>query len=162
MMPTDRVRALLVTSANELLTIKRIRPDREPYWVLPGGGVDPGDATLEAALVRELHEELAASVDIHSLVHVVQETDRRQFVYFARAHRWSFADRYGPEFSEPERGKYQLDVLPLTVEAIGAIDLKPNEIREVVLRALRHGVGLSELPDLRRKTSPSATDDCGG
>ncbi len=54
MMSMDRVRALLITSANELLTIKRIRPDGQSYWVLPGGGVDPGDATPEAALVREL------------------------------------------------------------------------------------------------------------
>ncbi|HZV51462.1 MAG TPA: NUDIX domain-containing protein [Candidatus Dormibacteraeota bacterium] len=145
----DRVRALLITSANELLTIKRIRPDGQSYWVLPGGGVDPGDATPEAALVRELREELVAAIDIHSLVHVVEQGERREFVYLARVSRWSFADRYGPEFSDPERGEYHLEMLPLTAEKIGSVDIKPDEVRELVLHALHRGIDLFELPDLR-------------
>ena len=36
---TGRVRALLITPADELLAIQRIRPGQDPYWVLPGGGV---------------------------------------------------------------------------------------------------------------------------
>jgi ADP-ribose pyrophosphatase YjhB (NUDIX family) len=53
---TDRVRALLITPAGELLTIRRIRPGKDPYWVLPGGGIDAGE-DLETALALELHEE---------------------------------------------------------------------------------------------------------
>jgi hypothetical protein len=33
---TDRVRALLITPDDDLLTIKRVRPGQGPYWVLPG------------------------------------------------------------------------------------------------------------------------------
>jgi ADP-ribose pyrophosphatase YjhB (NUDIX family) len=47
----DRVRALLVTSGHDLLVIQRIRPGQDPYWVLPGGGVETGE-DLETALVR--------------------------------------------------------------------------------------------------------------
>jgi 8-oxo-dGTP pyrophosphatase MutT (NUDIX family) len=65
---TDRARALLITPGNYLITIQRIRPGQEPYWVLPGGGVEPGD-DLETALTRELREELAATASIHSLLH---------------------------------------------------------------------------------------------
>lgn len=50
---TDRVRALLVRSGHDLLVIQRIRPGQDPYWVLPGGGVEAGE-NLETALVREL------------------------------------------------------------------------------------------------------------
>jgi len=57
---TTRVRALLVTRDGDLLTIRRTRPGLEPYWVLPGGGVDDGE-NLETALARELHEEIAAT-----------------------------------------------------------------------------------------------------
>jgi hypothetical protein len=35
-----------------LLAIRRDRPDRATYWVLPGGHVDPDDQSLEAALSR--------------------------------------------------------------------------------------------------------------
>ncbi|HUY47270.1 MAG TPA: NUDIX domain-containing protein, partial [Streptosporangiaceae bacterium] len=57
---TDRVRALLITPDDDLLTIQRIRPGQDPYWVLPGGGVEPGE-DLETALARELREEIAAT-----------------------------------------------------------------------------------------------------
>jgi ADP-ribose pyrophosphatase YjhB (NUDIX family) len=63
---TDRVRALLITPASDLLTIRRVRLGQDPYWVLPGSGVDAGE-DLETALVRELHEEIAGTADIHSL-----------------------------------------------------------------------------------------------
>lgn len=40
---TDRVRALLITPDDYLLTIERVRPGRDTYWVLPGGGVEAGE-----------------------------------------------------------------------------------------------------------------------
>ena len=49
---TNRVRALLITPQGDLITIRRDRPDQDPYWVLPGG-VEDGE-NLEAALAREL------------------------------------------------------------------------------------------------------------
>jgi ADP-ribose pyrophosphatase YjhB (NUDIX family) len=38
----ERVRTVLVTPDGCLLTIRRDRPGRTTYWVLPGGHVDPG------------------------------------------------------------------------------------------------------------------------
>lgn len=55
----ERVRAVLVTPDNCLLAIRRDRPDRATYWVLPGGHVDPEDQNIEAALSREISEEIA-------------------------------------------------------------------------------------------------------
>jgi len=48
---TDRVRGLLITPDGDLLAIQRIRPGQDPYWVLPGGGVEDGE-DLETALAR--------------------------------------------------------------------------------------------------------------
>jgi len=84
---TDRVRALLVTSDHDLLVIQRIRPGQDPYWVLPGGGVEAGE-DLETALARELREEIAATADVHSLLYVLERGGERQYFYLARVHSW--------------------------------------------------------------------------
>jgi 8-oxo-dGTP pyrophosphatase MutT (NUDIX family) len=51
----ERVRAVLVTPGGCLLGIRRDRPGRATYWVLPGGHVDPGDQSVEAALSYHPH-----------------------------------------------------------------------------------------------------------
>jgi len=147
---TDRVRAVLVTSDHDLLTIKRIRPGQDPYWVLPGGGVEVGE-DLEAALARELREELAAAADVHSLLYVLERGRERQYFYLARVHSWSAdpGDRTGPEFADPARGEYRLQAIPLTAGALTAIDLKPGELAEFLAGQLGAGVDLFDLPDLR-------------
>ena len=147
---TDRVRALLITSDHDLLAIKRIRPGQVPYWVLPGGGVEAGE-DLETALARELREEIAATANVHSLLYVIERGPDRQYFYLARVRSWSAdpRDRTGPEFAELSNGEFHLQAVPLTAEALMAIDLKPGELAAFLLSHLRVGVHLFDLPDLR-------------
>jgi 8-oxo-dGTP pyrophosphatase MutT (NUDIX family) len=149
MSAAERVRALLITANSELLTIKRTLPGQEPYWVLPGGGVVPGDASREAALARELYEELAARADVHGLLHVMERPGERQYFYLARVRSWSFADRSGPEFADSSRGQYELQAVPLTVAALTVIDLKPDQVADALLDHVRAGSDLFTLTDLR-------------
>lgn len=51
-------RAILIDDEGRLVLIKRTKPGREPYWTAPGGGVEADDVSVEAALRRELAEEL--------------------------------------------------------------------------------------------------------
>lgn len=147
---TIRVRALLITPDGDLLTIRRARPGREPYWVLPGGGVEDGESQ-ETALARELREEAAATADVHGLLHVLGHGADRQYVYLARVRTWSAdaADRSGPEFNDPARGEYQLQPVPLTAEALERIDLKPEALAQFLIRHLHEETDLFTLPDLR-------------
>ncbi|MFF7076025.1 NUDIX hydrolase [Streptomyces lavendulae] len=135
----ERVRAMLVTTDGTMLVIRRTKPDVPEYWVLPGGGVEPGDESREAALHREIHEEIAGKADIVRLLHTVESDDERQLFYLARIATWSFEDRTGPEFNAEGRGEYALEQIPLTVEGLDGIDLKPEEIAHVLRGAISTG-----------------------
>jgi len=132
----ERVRAVLVTADDTMLVIRRTRPGVPAYWVLPGGGVEPGDASREAALHREIHEEIAGKADIVRLLHTMETGDERQLFYLARIATWSFDDRTGPEFSAEGRGEYALEEVPLTLEGLDGIDLRPEEIAHVLRGAI--------------------------
>jgi 8-oxo-dGTP pyrophosphatase MutT (NUDIX family) len=144
----ERVRAILITPAGTMLVIRRVRPGEPPYWVLPGGGVEPGDASLEAALTREVWEEVAGVPEVAGLLTVLTSEWERCYYYLARIRQWSFADRTGPEFSEPGSGSYELQELPLTAEALDSVDLKPDDLA-AWLRAILAGDGLFAQPFLR-------------
>lgn len=146
---SDRVRAVLITRQGRLLTIKRVKPGQAPYWVLPGGGVDRGDPSLEAALHREIREELAGQADIHSLLQVVDRGGDRQHIYLARIRSWNFADRSGPEFREAGRGEYILEEVPLTSRGLASINLVPPETAALLKGAIASSGDLFALPDRR-------------
>lgn len=148
----ERVRAILVTDAERLLLIKRTRPGVPSYWVLPGGQVELDDDDLESALHRELREEIAGEAEIHALVQILDADDGsgRQYFYLARIHTWHFEERSGPEFSDrdPARGTYDLDQIPLTADALAAINIKPGPTAALIREAVA-GRGLFALADLR-------------
>ncbi|MFF0249890.1 NUDIX domain-containing protein [Streptosporangium sandarakinum] len=147
----ERVRGVLITPAGRLLLVKRIRLGAAPYWVLPGGGVEAGDSSLEAALHREVHEELAGAATISSLLHVI-EGDDRQYVFLARAHSWDPARRSGPEFADPARGDYVVEEVPLTAAGLAGITLVPASVACLLAD---HADRLFELPDLRSVRPPA-------
>ncbi len=55
-------RILLVDGANRVLLFRFTPGDRPPFWVTPGGAVDPGE-TYEQAARRELMEEVGLDHD---------------------------------------------------------------------------------------------------
>ena len=63
--PQLRVAAIIVRNRQILLVEHRKRGEK--YWVLPGGRLE-GLETLDAALRRELHEELGLDAHVRELV----------------------------------------------------------------------------------------------
>ncbi|MFG2669052.1 NUDIX domain-containing protein [Streptomyces sp. NPDC048387] len=140
----ERVRAVLVTTDDTMLVIRRDKPGIPEYWVLPGGGVEPNDESREAALHREIHEEIAGKADIIRLLHTMESDNERQLFYVAHIATWSFEDRSGPEFTAEGRGKYALEEIPLTVKGLDGIDLKPGEIARILRGAIATGTLVDE------------------
>jgi ADP-ribose pyrophosphatase YjhB (NUDIX family) len=132
-------RAILLDDAGRLVLIRRTRPGQLPYWTTAGGGVEPGDASVEAALYRELREELGA-----------EATGARQVLLFSwpaqdglaitvahffvtRLVAMDLAARNGPEFDDPSRGAYDPEFIDLRTDALAAFALRPPEVKEFIL-----------------------------
>ncbi|MFD7642645.1 NUDIX domain-containing protein [Kitasatospora sp. NPDC059795] len=140
-----RVRAVLLTPKHTMLLIKRVRPGIDPYWVIAGGKIEPTDASPEEALLREVREEIAGEARIVGLLHTVETATDHEDFYLATVEKWSFEDRTGPEFCQEGRGEYLLEEIPLTTDALDAVNLLPKDFAAVLRDAVERG----ELPVAR-------------
>ena len=61
--------AAVVERGGELLLVRHKKPDRDAYWVLPGGRLEPGETIPECA-VRELAEETGLAVSFSGVLYV--------------------------------------------------------------------------------------------
>jgi len=62
--------AAIIKQGNKILATQRGYGDLAGGWEFPGGKIEEGE-TPEEALVREIHEELEALIEVDSLVTVV-------------------------------------------------------------------------------------------
>jgi 8-oxo-dGTP diphosphatase len=59
----------VVERAGALLLVRHEKPDRAPYWVLPGGRLEPGE-TIPQCAQRELREETGLESRFASILYV--------------------------------------------------------------------------------------------
>ena len=130
-------RAILVDDEGRLILIRRTRPGQEPYWTAPGGGVEDTDPSVEAALHRELAEELGATAVGASQVFMCSTPGNVgvavQYFFLARVATMDEQLRLGPEFSDPTRGGYAVERIDLVGDTPLAVDLKPAALKEFIL-----------------------------
>jgi ADP-ribose pyrophosphatase YjhB (NUDIX family) len=130
-------RAVIIDDGARLVLIKRTKPGLAPYWTTAGGGVEESDASVEAAMRREIFEELGA--ETAGAVQVFLVCEQRpagvqvQHFFVTRLVRLDLAARTGPEFLDPSRGAYDVDYVDLRGDALADIDLKPAELKEFIL-----------------------------
>lgn len=146
-------RAILIDDDGYLVLIKRTRPERAPYWTTAGGGVEHDDASIEAAMHRELAEELgvkaigASQVFLHSWS--AEDGLYIQHFFVTRLASMDLSTRNGLEFDDPSRGDFDPDRFDLRGEELAAIDLQPASLKAFVLanrEALLAEAGLTALP----------------
>jgi putative (di)nucleoside polyphosphate hydrolase len=59
---------MLVNGGGRVFVGQRIDPSAHGFWQMPQGGIDPGE-DIEAAALRELHEETGIAASLVDLVH---------------------------------------------------------------------------------------------
>lgn len=148
-------RALLFDSERRLVFFKRTKPEQEPYWVTVGGGLEPEDTGAEAALHREVFEELGGEVDGVRQVFLITDDLREgvglQHVFVARLVSMNSSRRTGTEFTAPGRGTYEVVTVPATREGFAGIRLLPLELAEFARVNLN---GLQALAEIAKTHAP--------
>ncbi|PDT72753.1 NUDIX domain-containing protein [Bradyrhizobium sp. C9] len=145
------VRALIITGERDVL-LMRIRPPHggDCFWIAPGGGIED-DETPEAALQRELAEELglvdfAPGPAVWRRHHIFDWGGRR--ISQKEEYRIVRADRFDPVMADEAEAKV-LDCFrwwPI-VDLSGAVErLTPLSLASILESCLRDGAP-RELPD---------------
>lgn len=136
-MGRQAARAILIDDDGRLVLIRRNKPGQAPYWTAPGGGVEPTDASVEAALHRELAEELGAEASGAARVFLFSSPSEAgvavQHFFVARLRKLDESARGGPEFQDSSRGGYVLDRIGLLGDDLASVDLKPGALKEFIL-----------------------------
>jgi 8-oxo-dGTP pyrophosphatase MutT (NUDIX family) len=138
-----KVRALLFDSNDQLMLFRRTRPEIPVYWIAPGGGVEETDGSLEAALGRELFEELGATADIARLAMQLEYPEGNKVYFFVcRLQEMDIDKRNGPEFVDGSRGQYDIERVDLKNTAqVSGLNIKPASLKEFLLSQanIQHG-----------------------
>lgn len=131
--PPDRAVAV-VFRGDELLVIGRQREGRV-YCVLPGGGVEPGEAP-DVTVLRELTEETGLTGTVLRPLWTVEHNDRRAHYFLVEVEPGRLR-LGGPEaLAQSTTNVYVPKWLPLHL--LEAEDLQPASMRDHV-HALRSG-----------------------
>ncbi|MFC0601747.1 NUDIX domain-containing protein [Streptomyces palmae] len=127
----------------EMILIKRTKPGEAPYWITPGGGVEPEDASVVAALHREVDEELGATITdvVPAFVDTVEHSAlppegaagarhgvKVQHFFVCRLLTMDLDRRHGPEVDEP-CGEYEVVRIPFTRKGIASVEMVPPSLR---------------------------------
>ncbi|MEU8570384.1 NUDIX hydrolase [Streptomyces pathocidini] len=147
-------RAILL-DGDDMILIKRTKPGRPPYWITPGGGVEPEDATVVDALHREVDEELGAKISdvvpvfVDTVEHIADggvTGVKVQHFFVCRLESMDPTRRHGPEVDEPS-GEYEITRIPFTRPGLASVEVVPLSLRHY-LDGNIEGVRALHAPDL--------------
>ena len=71
MMKHIEVAAAVIRRGNEIFATQRGYGEFKDWWEFPGGKMEPGESPQQA-LVREIREELDATVEVGELIRTVE------------------------------------------------------------------------------------------
>jgi 8-oxo-dGTP pyrophosphatase MutT (NUDIX family) len=141
-----RGRACAIIRQADRLLLNRFGGDS--FWALPGGAIESGEFSTEA-LVREMREELAVTVEVGRLVWVVENlfeyrgTFYTEFGFYYEAEWPPHLSQTGDEeFAGEEHDQFFRWV---RYDAIAAVDFRPAVLRLPLLAHLSGAESVAPL-----------------
>jgi 8-oxo-dGTP pyrophosphatase MutT (NUDIX family) len=150
-----RTARALVLDGHDLILIKRTKPGLAPYWVTPGGGVEPEDGSVLSALHREIDEELGGKITdavpafVDTTEHIAEDGShgvKLSYFFVCRLESMDPARRHGPEIDQP-CGEYEVVRVPFTRLGLASVDIVPLTLRHYLDANIEGVLGLLG-PDL--------------
>lgn len=133
----SRHRAAAILIEDEAVALIERHHNGRHYFVIPGGGVDPGESAEQAAL-REVLEELGLRVRIVQLVATIFFRGNRQDYFLVERVGGEFGTGTGPEYSSAAKDDIYSPVwMPLAELTVQP--LKPRLMVDLILRARGEG-----------------------
>lgn len=145
-----RTARALLFDGDQLVLIKRTKPGIAPYWLTPGGGVEDDDASVVAALHREVDEELGGKVAdvvpafVDTVEHIADDGAhgvKVQFFFACRLVSMDLDRRHGPEVDDP-CGEYEVVRVPFSRMGIASVDIVPLTLRHYLDANIEGVLGL--------------------
>lgn len=132
----------VVERGGSILLVRHKKPDREPYWVLPGGRLEPGETIPECA-ERELSEEAQLEVRFSGVLYVSEfmRDDRHTVDVTVRATADENDQPVLGSDPEIEEGAEQTltELRWVGLDELGDIELLPSWVQERIVRDAGRG-----------------------
>jgi ADP-ribose pyrophosphatase YjhB (NUDIX family) len=136
-----RVGAVVERGGNILL-VRHQKPDREPYWVLPGGRLEPGETIPECA-ERELAEETQLTARFSEVLYVSEFMRDGRHTVDVTVSAVADKDDEPTLGSDPEveEGAEQTltELRWVGLDDMGDIELLPSWVQERIVRDAERG-----------------------
>jgi len=130
--------AAVVEGEGALLLVRHQKPDRDPYWVLPGGRLEPGETIPECA-GRELAEETGLTAGFSGVLYVGEFLRKGRHTVDVVARMALEGDEEAtlgsdPEVVEPGTEPTLREIRWVSVDELRKIELLPASVKERLLR----------------------------